>query len=113
MRGLKLERERLFARIEKSHPSRVRGLKLPSIKHLGFAAWVAPLAGAWIETLLEVTAHNYRAVAPLAGAWIETINQFAEIFGQVAPLAGAWIETLDGSTKMKDRGGRTPRGCVD
>jgi len=44
-------------------------------------------------------------VAPLAGAWIETISENAPILkGGVAPLAGAWIETLDGSTKMKDRG---------
>jgi len=33
-----------------SHPSRVRGLKLPD-HHLGFQKrLVAPLAGAWIET---------------------------------------------------------------
>ena len=35
-------------------------------------------------------------VAPLAGAWIETVVLSAtELYGlRVAPLAGAWIETL-------------------
>ena len=34
-------------------------------------------------------------VAPLAGAWIETITSALPMstFGLVAPLAGAWIET--------------------
>ena len=34
-------------------------------------------------------------VAPLAGAWIETLckNSFVSL-SKVAPLAGAWIETL-------------------
>ena len=34
---------------------------------------VAPLAGAWIEILLEWSARNSDGVAPLAGAWIEII----------------------------------------
>ena len=34
-------------------------------------------------------------VAPLAGAWIETLPQFRKIeSANVAPLAGAWIETV-------------------
>ena len=36
---------------------------------------VAPLAGAWIETLVEQVADAHtgqKSVAPLAGAWIET-----------------------------------------
>ena len=32
---------------------------------------VAPLAGAWIEILLEHVAVEAVVVAPLAGAWIE------------------------------------------
>ena len=77
---------------------------------------VAPLAGAWIEILMDI--YNYMRgnvslpsrerglkykcigklkedvfVAPLAGAWIEILIvraiQSAPI---VAPLAGAWIE---------------------
>ena len=33
-----------------SHPTRVRGLKLPGSGHVAHAAIVAPHAGAWIET---------------------------------------------------------------
>ena len=33
---------------------------------------VAPLAGAWIETLPFAQEANGKNVAPLAGAWIET-----------------------------------------
>ena len=32
---------------------------------------VAPLAGAWIEMVLERNAYELFTVAPLAGAWIE------------------------------------------
>ena len=38
-------------------------------------------------------------VAPLVGAWIETILRFAEIaWRKVAPLVGAWIETCRASS---------------
>ena len=80
-------------------------------------AFVAPLAGAWIETWLKNTliiaalvsrpsrarglkrAYGDRLsikanVAPLAGAWIETITIDKKKESHlVAPLAGAWIET--------------------
>ena len=36
--------------------------------------WVAPFAGAWIETGQERTQMTCRYVAPFAGAWIETVN---------------------------------------
>ena len=35
-------------------------------------AYVAPLAGAWIETEMDVKLGAIQSVAPLAGAWIET-----------------------------------------
>ena len=35
-------------------------------------ALVAPLAGAWIETIHSASCAARAAVAPLAGAWIET-----------------------------------------
>ena len=77
---------------------------------------VAPLAGAWIETVggllvqTDVASRPSRArglklgrvnllalpgrVAPLAGAWIETSSPIDTNAGMpVAPLAGAWIET--------------------
>ena len=39
----------------------------------GFSLYVAPLAGAWIETLTGQIWKYKHLVAPLAGAWIETI----------------------------------------
>ena len=57
---------------------------------------VAPLVGAWIETLhkLYITTKDF-FVAPLVGAWIETQYvhlRYLQIL--VAPLVGAWIETF-------------------
>jgi len=44
---------------------------------------------------IKVAAEVYIAVAPLAGAWIETVVSPAMLTGSVvAPLAGAWIETV-------------------
>ena len=80
---------------------------------------VAPLAGAWIETLWYVTSKARNSgrpprggvdrnpcavrqrpaidVAPLAGAWIEThVASTLRQATAVAPLAGAWIETSPG-----------------
>ena len=56
-------------------------------------AFVAPLAGAWIEIKMYNIDFEGCKVAPLAGAWIE-ILRVNEIFNaeHVAPLAGAWIE---------------------
>ena len=36
--------------------------------------WVAPLAGAWIETIKFKDTMKFEGVAPLAGAWIETLS---------------------------------------
>ena len=60
----------------------------------GMQGGVAPLTGAWIETIDSLGAFRARSVAPLTGAWIET--NWAVFFGAdtvVAPLTGAWIET--------------------
>ena len=45
---------------------------------------------------------NLTSVAPLVGAWIETVRlyRFSEVFG-VAPLVGAWIETDQEYEKRK------------
>ena len=57
----------------KSHPMRVRGLKLNKEQYKQVVKMVAPHAGAWIETYIT-TQGNVRGgvVAPHAGAWIET-----------------------------------------
>jgi len=53
-------------------------------------------------------------VAPLAGAWIETKDGIPPLDDtSVAPLAGAWIETLMDRLDITKITCRTPRGCVD
>ncbi len=76
-----------------SHPSRVRGLKHVSRRHL--CSIVAPFTGAWIETSTSPRSRYVDKVAPFTGAWIETIDSSrASINGiVVAPFTGAWIET--------------------
>ena len=55
--------------------------------------WVAPLAGAWIEIASTATMEAAKDVAPLAGAWIEIRGmKTGNGSARVAPLAGAWIE---------------------
>ncbi len=72
---------------------RVRGLKLePGLVSL--PDFVAPRAGAWIETSGTTATGIYIGVAPRAGAWIETIwKSEDDCETWVAPRAGAWIET--------------------
>ena len=36
---------------------------------------VAPLAGAWIEIMMQAVWNLYTMVAPLAGAWIEIFDR--------------------------------------
>jgi len=70
-------------------------LKLSLRPGLAMFLWVAPLAGAWIETGRSKHSSFLTRVAPLAGAWIETRLKLGLDQGapRVAPLAGAWIET--------------------
>ena len=76
---------------KQSHPSWVRGLK-PNPRYLEWnERGVAPLVGAWIETLTSCSAQHSVSVAPLVGAWIETLISHVMIRGAR----------------------RTPRGCVD
>ena len=75
---------------------------------------VAPIAGAWIEIMIESNTSTNIKVAPLAGAWIEILypvgcdNSYA-----VAPLAGAWIEIRKVTANCTKRVSRSPRGSVD
>ena len=56
--------------------------------------WVAPRAGAWIETTALRNDTTMEIVAPRAGAWIETNSSCFILYDYtVAPRAGAWIET--------------------
>ena len=62
-----------------------------------YEGWnVAPRAGAWIETSVEMVQAVDRDFAPRAGAWIETMSiSAATAAPTVAPRAGAWIETFE------------------
>ena len=55
---------------------------------------VAPLVGAWIESINDKSLCILMYVAPLVGAWIERKVE-ANILNKyiVAPLVGAWIES--------------------
>ena len=54
---------------------------------------VAPLVGAWIESVRYSNYSCSVAVAPLVGAWIERDYEvYACKACTVAPLVGAWIE---------------------
>ena len=98
--------------------------------------FVAPLVGAWIETLDDLATRICGFVAPLVGAWIETLLAYAVLdVANVAPLVGAWIETVIGTMtarpstpsplswgrglklracrKVKGENGRPSRGGVD
>ena len=57
-----------------SLPSRERGLKHDARLDASRRFLVAPLAGAWIETMGFIADEDPRPVAPLAGAWIETVS---------------------------------------
>ena len=52
VRGLKREIRAICWQKNKSHPMRVRGLKLKSVTIIPLYLTVAPHAGAWIETSL-------------------------------------------------------------
>ena len=75
---------------------------------------VAPLVGAWIETIIGFKGHSLFNVAPLVGAWIETVmSTHCNVGWRVAPLVGAWIETPLVSGKSLHQSCRSPRGSVD
>ena len=76
---------------------------------------VAPLAGAWIETVSCIPMpwrasvsrpSRARGLKPYE-AWTQRARSF------VAPLAGAWIETSQGGAPVTWPTSRAPRGRVD
>ena len=77
-----------------SHPSWVRGLKHSTYCTTNAAPSVAPLVGAWIETLNVL---HYKRVSVSHPSWVRGLKHnimdimITEI--NVAPLVGAWIET--------------------
>ena len=74
---------------------------------------VAPHAGAWIETLKELSAHKVLLVAPHAGAWIETdIGAADAARGRSLPMRERGLKHhKDGNTH--NNSSRSPCGSVD
>ena len=77
-----------------SHPSWVRGLKLLRDLYKCPADIVAPLVGAWIETLKITFLPSKRVSHP---SWVRGLKPVVvaacQVDDAVAPLVGAWIET--------------------
>ena len=95
MRGLKQAMIKIIADGGKSHPARVRGLKLLGSVRPAIAYKVAPRTGAWIETAQPLSRLHLQYVAPRTGAWIETFSEADNpALSPVAPRTGAWIETI-------------------
>src|SRR5690606_36822694 len=78
-----------------SHPSRVRGSKRELLGPVRHADAVAPLAGAWIETLPVCPAASVCAGRIPRGCVDRHVDEVLDADARaVALLAGAWIETL-------------------
>ena len=96
-----------------SRPARARGLKQSKVM-IYFQVFVAPRAGAWIETSMIKRHSPFSQVAPRAGAWIETFGVWSVTERAfVAPRAGAWIETSQLGAARIIVQCRAPRGRVD
>ena len=74
VRGLKQGGSTTTAHENGSHPMRVRGLKHVTNVRVTLPPYVAPHAGAWIETTHVLLVVQGGCVAPHAGAWIETLS---------------------------------------
>ena len=120
----------------RSFPSRGRGLKFSTIESLAAAIDVVPLAGTWVEIVIDTHPLAGTAVVPLAGTWVEIaiyksvyrkrivsfpsrggglkcVKHFLYLLRHlVVPLAGTWVEisTLIGDKSLAT--GRSPRGDV-
>ena len=135
VRGLK--QTRLMAQPKKSvpsHPTRVRGLKRTSSLPPILTQFVAPHAGAWIETIrknpyaVKIVSHPTRVRGlkprfprrhvpanmshPTRVRGLKPLRCGVNLFEQyVAPHAGAWIETPKPAGLNRKFCSRTPRGC--
>jgi len=55
---------------------RGRGLKQCFVARENKIVWIAPHAGAWIETQQRSAGEDNMDIAPHAGAWIETPTEY-------------------------------------
>ena len=76
--------------------------------------YVAPRAGAWIETLHYNCRHAAHGVAPRAGAWIETLMRAEKSTIETSPLAqGRGLKHIRWRGKGFAASSRPPRRGVD
>ena len=77
-----------------SHPVRVRGLKHKPYSWHPRLGWVAPRAGAWIETYSSGLTSTYCVSHPVRVRGLKhNPAPPRRKEASVAPRAGAWIET--------------------
>ena len=98
-----------------SLPSWERGLKLNVIFALYLIKYVAPLVGAWIETMMNtyISKNSYKSLPSWERGLKLFIYSLIIIIYYVAPLVGAWIETTEHGPFVWDEFSRSPRGSVD
>jgi len=114
-RGLKRVITVVYCQCHWSRPPRARGLKHYTFVHINFSSFVAPPAGAWIETSLRVggaPVSNWSR-PPRARGLKHGKRASIGIINKVAPPAGAWIETTIYCTCGILLQCRAPRGRVD
>ena len=113
VRGLKRNRLCKKKPVYRSHPSWVRGLKLWCFQHRLCIAQSHP---SWVRGLKpNVSTYTYLdiSVAPLVGAWIETVC--VQPLNHSQRSHPSWVRGLKRERFRLDKvsDSRTPRGCVD
>ena len=100
--------------MEKSLPSRGRGLKSSCSHRLLKPTYVAPFTGAWIEIDINIAEEQEMKVAPFTGAWIEIwierVNNFVSNRSLPSRGRGLKFYMIHGLNWTK---GRSLHGGVD
>ena len=97
----------------KSHPTWVRGLKLPLRDDVMRILRVAPYVGAWIETMMPPPSRAHRMSHP---TWVRGLKHRWGIFVLFFDLSHpTWVRglKLENQRYHARRLRRTLRGCVD
>ena len=97
----------------RSHPTGVRGLKLPYVLRVSPKNLVAPHWGAWIEILIPTYARSSAGSHPTGVRGLKSGAVALLVSTDVAPHWGAWIEMTCRRFCWNLRNRRTPLGCVD
>ena len=97
----------------KSHPMRVRGLKLMKTTKIGGRAVSHPMRVRGLKLCYNQNDLPAGMVAPHAGAWIETvISVLLKQFAPSHPMRVRGLKLLQTGV-VTSGDGRTPCGCVD